>query len=76
MRCMQVALLYVQENSTDRPSMLEVDTCLKNEVTHVGIPNMPAFLIKKHEDDKGDTSKLRLKFSSINEVTISEMVAR
>ncbi|CAK8563545.1 unnamed protein product [Lathyrus sativus] len=76
MRCMHVALLCVQENSTDRPSMLEVDSLLKNEGTHVSTPNMPAFSMKKHEDDKGDTSKLRLKFYSINEVTISEMVAR
>ncbi|KAI5415982.1 hypothetical protein KIW84_041136, partial [Lathyrus oleraceus] len=67
MRCMQVGLLCVQENSADRPSMLEVDSLLKNEGTPVGTPNMPAFSMKKHEDDKGDT---------MNDVTISEMVAR
>ncbi|CAI8610483.1 unnamed protein product [Vicia faba] len=76
MRCMQVALLCVQENSADRPSMLEVDSLLKNEGTPVGTPNMPAFSMKIHGDDKGDTSNSRLKFSSINDVTISEMVPR
>ncbi|XP_058759729.1 cysteine-rich receptor-like protein kinase 10 [Vicia villosa] len=76
MRCMQVGLLCVQENSADRPSMLEVDTLLKNEGTPVGTPNMPAFSMKKHEDDKGDSSTSRLKFSSINDVTISQMVPR
>lgn len=76
MRCMQVGLLCVQENSADRPTMLEVDSLLKNEGTPVGTPNMPAFSMKKYEDDKGDTSNSRLKFSSINDVTISQMVPR
>lgn len=76
MRCMQVALLCVQENSADRPSMLEVDSLLKNEGTPVGTPNMPAFSIKKHEDDKGDTCNSGLKLSSINDVTISQMLPR
>ncbi|XP_050870528.1 cysteine-rich receptor-like protein kinase 10 isoform X2 [Lathyrus oleraceus] len=76
MRCMQVGLLCVQENSADRPTMLEVDSLLKNEATPVGTPNMPAFAMKKYEDDKGDTSNSRLKFSSINDVTISQMVPR
>ncbi|XP_058759454.1 cysteine-rich receptor-like protein kinase 10 isoform X2 [Vicia villosa] len=76
MRCMQVALLCVQENSADRPSMLEVDTLLKSESTPVGTPNMPAFSMKKSKDDKGDTSNSGLKFSSINDVTISQMLPR
>jgi len=76
MRCMQVALLCVQENSADRPSMLEVDSLLKNEGAYVGTPNVLAFSMKKHEDDKGDTSNSGFKFSSINDVTISQMVPR
>ncbi|XP_045827548.1 putative cysteine-rich receptor-like protein kinase 20 [Trifolium pratense] len=76
-RCMQVALLCVQENSADRPSMLEVDSLLKNEGADVGIPNVPAFSMKKQEDYKGDTtSNSGFKFSSINDVTISQMVPR
>ena len=76
MRCMQVALLCVQENSKDRPSMLEVDSLLKNENAYVGTPNMPAFSMKKHEEDKVDTLKSGFKFSSINDVTISQMLPR
>jgi hypothetical protein len=75
MRCMQVALLCVQENSEDRPSMLEVDSLLKNESAYVGTPNVPAFSMKKHED-KVDTLKSGFKFSSINDVTISQMLPR
>ncbi|KAI6668333.1 hypothetical protein NL676_016186 [Syzygium grande] len=35
MRCMQVALLCVEENLEDRPSMLEVSSMLKNEAAVV-----------------------------------------
>lgn len=47
MRCMQVALLCVQDNSADRPSMLEVDSMLKNEGPAIATPKMPGFSIKK-----------------------------
>jgi chitinase len=76
MRCMQIALLCVQENSADRPSMLEVDSLLKNEGAEVGTPNVPAFSMKKHEDNNGDTSNYGFKFSSVNDVTISHMLPR
>jgi hypothetical protein len=56
--------------------MLEVDSLLKNEGADVGTPNMPAFSMKKQEDDNGDTSNSGFKFSSINDVTISQMVPR
>jgi hypothetical protein len=46
-RCMQIALLCVQENATDRPSMLEVSSMLKNETTTVTIPKMQIKLIYK-----------------------------
>ena len=72
MRCMQVALLCVQENSADRPSMLEVDSLLKNEAAAIGTPKMPGFSVKKHGDEE-DTS---IKLHSINDVTISQMAPR
>lgn len=46
MRCMQVALLCVQENSADRPSMLEVDSLLKNEAAAIVTPKTPGFSVK------------------------------
>lgn len=75
MRCMQVALLCVQENSADRPSMLEIDSLLKNEGATIGTPKMPAFSVKKHEDEE-ETSSIGFKFSSINDVTISQLAPR
>ena len=65
MRCMQVALLCVQE-------MLEVDSLLKNEAAAIGTPKMPGFSVKKHGDEE-DTS---IKLHSINDVTISQMAPR
>ncbi|KAJ1379777.1 Serine-threonine/tyrosine-protein kinase, catalytic domain [Sesbania bispinosa] len=75
MRCMHVALLCVQENSADRPSMLEVDSLLKNEYAPIETPKMPGFSMKKHEDEK-ETSHCGIKLSSINDVTISQLEPR
>ena len=72
MRCMQVALLCVQENSADRPSMLEVDSLLKNEATAIVTPKTPGFSVKKHGDEE-DTSK---KLPSVNDVTVSQLAPR
>ncbi|KAF5445759.1 hypothetical protein F2P56_034785 [Juglans regia] len=49
MRCLQVALLCVQENPVDRPTMLEVYSMLKNEVAPIPTPKKPAFSIKADE---------------------------
>jgi hypothetical protein len=42
--CMQIALLCVQENANDRPSMLEVSSMLKNEIAALTIPKKASFL--------------------------------
>ncbi|MED6146445.1 hypothetical protein PIB30_034559 [Stylosanthes scabra] len=73
MRCMQVALLCVQENSADRPSMLEVYSILKNETEAIGIPKIPGFSVKNHGNDEEER---HIKYVSINDVTISEMTPR
>ncbi|KAK7347568.1 hypothetical protein VNO80_22103 [Phaseolus coccineus] len=75
MRCMQVALLCVQENSADRPSMLEVDSVLKNDGAVIGTPKMPAFSVQKRGDEE-ETSHSGIKFYSINDVTISQLAPR
>ncbi|EYU22633.1 hypothetical protein MIMGU_mgv1a019955mg, partial [Erythranthe guttata] len=46
-RCMQVALLRVQEKWEDRPSMLDVSSMLKSETEIVPTPKIPAFSINK-----------------------------
>ena len=41
--CLQVALLCVQENPVDRPTMLEVYSMLKNDIGAISTPKWPAF---------------------------------
>ncbi|KAF8033796.1 hypothetical protein BT93_C0146 [Corymbia citriodora subsp. variegata] len=75
MRCMQVALLCVQEKPEDRPSMLEVFSMLKNESSAVKFPKKPAFSINKDED-KDDKCLLREAIHSVNDASISELLPR
>ncbi|KAL4654315.1 hypothetical protein ACB092_01G369200 [Castanea dentata] len=77
-RCMQIALLCVQENATDRPSMLEVSSMLKNEIIVVTNPKRPAFSTKRDEGDKKDSrlQALQLEICSVDDLTITEVVAR
>lgn len=70
MRCLQIALLCVRENPNDRPSMLKVYSMLKNENTD---PKKPAF---SEEDDRNIEFSLQMQQGSVNDVTISEVVAR
>lgn len=42
LRCMQIALLCVQENANDRPTMLQVSSMLRNETTPMANPKRPA----------------------------------
>ncbi|GLT75620.1 hypothetical protein SLA2020_473280 [Shorea laevis] len=75
MRCLQVALLCVQENSADRPSMLEVSTMLKNEVLGINAPKQPAFSINKdrNKENQSPSSETLL---SVNNETITQLVPR
>ncbi|KAL3744231.1 hypothetical protein ACJRO7_013480 [Eucalyptus globulus] len=77
LRCIQVALLCVQEKAGDRPSMLEVSSMLKNEFSAVNFPKKPAFSIKKDEDeDKDDKCLLQEAMHSVNDASISELFPR
>ncbi|KAG5564148.1 hypothetical protein RHGRI_000365 [Rhododendron griersonianum] len=51
MRCMEIALLCVQENPADRPSMLELSSMLKNEIAAMNTPKTPAFSTRRDEDE-------------------------
>ncbi|KAM4125597.1 hypothetical protein ACB094_01G321300 [Castanea mollissima] len=77
-QCMQIALLCVQENAIDRPSMLEVSSMLKNETIVVTNPKRPAFSTKRDEGDKKDSrlQALQLEICSVDDLTITEVVAR
>ncbi|KAL7239547.1 hypothetical protein ACSBR2_005442 [Camellia fascicularis] len=74
-RCMQVALLCVQENWQERPSMLEVSSRLKNETEVVPIPQRPAFSTNKDKDEENNFT-LRQQTCLVDVATISEVVPR
>ncbi|PON35167.1 hypothetical protein PanWU01x14_338490 [Parasponia andersonii] len=73
---MQIALLCVQENAKDRPFMLEVSSMLKNENAEMAIPKWPAFASRNEYHDQGPEATSRPDTSSVNDATISEVVAR
>lgn len=50
-RCLQIALLCVQEDPDDRPSILEVFVMLKSENKDIAIPKKHAFS-KENEQHK------------------------
>ncbi|KAK6236906.1 hypothetical protein SCA6_012243 [Theobroma cacao] len=75
LRCMQIALLCVQENANDRPTMLEVSSMLRNETTPVAIPKRPAFSTK-HSEDERKKSNLQLEICSIDTSPITQVVGR
>ncbi len=69
LRCLQVFLLCVQESPTDRPSILEVYSMLKNENIAIACPKKPAFSVKSGEAEENG-------ICSINNVSISQMLPR
>ncbi|KAK3228857.1 hypothetical protein Dsin_000738 [Dipteronia sinensis] len=75
MTCLQIALLCVQETPNDRPTMLEVFSMLKNEVTYITIPKKPAFSRQTDENEQ-NKSAMHLEVCSVNDATISKVVAR
>ncbi|XP_015893285.2 cysteine-rich receptor-like protein kinase 34 isoform X2 [Ziziphus jujuba] len=66
-RCLQVALLCVQENPEDRPSMLEIYSMLRNDTKAISTPKRPAFSVK--EDDNVGSS-------SVTDALISQVLPR
>ena len=75
MRCMQVALLCVQENPLDGPSMLEVFSMLKSDTMAIATPKRPAFSVK-HDDNMGSSSTSRPEIYSFNDAQLSELEPR
>ncbi|KAJ7979637.1 Receptor-like kinase [Quillaja saponaria] len=76
MRCFQVALLCVEQNANDRPSLLEASSMLRNDNTTVGIPKKPAFSRKKVRSDEGNNSSSQLEVYSVNDVKTSQISAQ
>ncbi|XP_009369833.2 LOW QUALITY PROTEIN: G-type lectin S-receptor-like serine/threonine-protein kinase At1g11410 [Pyrus x bretschneideri] len=71
MRCIQIGLLCVQENATDRPTMLDVVFMLGNE-TNLPHPKKAAFSFKTGGPDSSTSRGA----SSVNDVTVTVIEAR
>ncbi|KAJ6893324.1 G-type lectin S-receptor-like serine/threonine-protein kinase RKS1 isoform X1 [Populus alba x Populus x berolinensis] len=75
LKCLQIGLLCVQEDATDRPSMLAVVFMLSNE-TEIPSPKQPAFLFRKSDNNPIIALDVEDGQCSVNEVTISEIGCR
>ncbi|KAK8644630.1 hypothetical protein V6N13_123932 [Hibiscus sabdariffa] len=74
-RCMQVALLCVQENAADRPSMVEVFSILKNGSSAISTLKRPAYSVARDEN-KESTDTERREVFSVNDASITQVVPR
>ncbi|TYI48107.1 hypothetical protein E1A91_D13G223400v1, partial [Gossypium mustelinum] len=75
-RCMQLALLCVQENPADRPSMVKVFTILKNENSvAISVPKQPTYSITRYER-KESIDVGRKKVFSVNDASITQVEPR
>uniref|UniRef100_A0A804KIH8 Cysteine-rich receptor-like protein kinase 10 n=1 Tax=Musa acuminata subsp. malaccensis TaxID=214687 RepID=A0A804KIH8_MUSAM len=67
LRCVQIGLLCVQENPSDRPTMSTIVVMLNSETVSLRAPSQPAFYV-----GNGD----RVVTMSINQVSMSEQESR
>ncbi|KAB1996244.1 hypothetical protein ES319_D13G218800v1 [Gossypium barbadense] len=75
-RCMQLALLCVQENPADRPSMVDIFAILKNESSvAISVPKQPAYSITRDER-KGSIDIGRKNVFSVNDASITQVEPR
>lgn len=72
-RCLQVALLCVQENPEDRPTMLEVCSMLKTDTEPIPTPTKMAFSENRSMENISTSQKGSC---SINDAEISELQPR
>jgi hypothetical protein len=75
LKCIQIGLLCVQEDATDRTSMLAVVFMLSSE-TEIPSPKQPAFLFRKSDNNPDIAVDVEDGQCSLNEVTISEIACR
>jgi hypothetical protein len=68
MRCINIALLCVQENAADRPTMADVVSMLGSQTTVLGEPKQPAYYNVRVGNQ--ETSIVTESYS-INDVTVS-----
>uniref|UniRef100_A0A1D1XGZ9 Cysteine-rich receptor-like protein kinase 7 n=1 Tax=Anthurium amnicola TaxID=1678845 RepID=A0A1D1XGZ9_9ARAE len=73
-RFIHVALLCVQDNPIDRPTMLDIISWFNSEIS-LPTPNHPAFILVRHTIEEGNNIDIE-QFSSSNGVTISRIEGR
>ncbi|KAG0478940.1 hypothetical protein HPP92_013659 [Vanilla planifolia] len=72
-KCIVVALLCVQENASDRPTMLQVVAMLGSENATLINPKKPAFFTAESE---GAAEVRTVGFSSVNDITFTALEGR
>ncbi|MCE5166533.1 hypothetical protein HAX54_021386 [Datura stramonium] len=70
-KCINIALLCVQEDPNDRPNMLDVILMLGGEGINLQQPNRPAFVLRKLTSSKSSASSSKQYTVSNNQVTIT-----
>ena len=75
-RYIKVALLCVQENAADRPTMSEVVSMLKNEIVNLPSPQQPAFSYVRIVEKSVLLANSEAEASSGNCLTLSMVDAR
>ncbi|KAM3206442.1 hypothetical protein ACQJBY_061882 [Aegilops geniculata] len=73
MRCINIALLCVQENAADRPSMVDIVAMLSNDTMIMAKPNKPAHFNVRLADAEASTTPVAC---SINYLTLSTIIPR
>ena len=73
MRCINIALLCVQESAADRPTMSEVVAMLSNDSVTLPAPKHPAFFNIRVTNEEPSTVVVA---SSVNGMTISAVDGR
>ncbi|XP_074291791.1 G-type lectin S-receptor-like serine/threonine-protein kinase CES101 isoform X2 [Silene latifolia] len=75
MKCINLGLLCVQENASDRPTMSTVVTMINNEASQLPIPKKPAFFFGNYAS-QAERLQCDLEQGSLNEASVTEMEAR
>ncbi|KAH0650010.1 hypothetical protein KY284_029922 [Solanum tuberosum] len=70
-KCINIALLCVQEDPNHRPNMSDVILMLGGEGTNLPTPNRPAFVIRTHASSTSSSSCDKKYIVSNNQVTIT-----
>ncbi|KAJ9686788.1 hypothetical protein PVL29_015575 [Vitis rotundifolia] len=71
LRCVNVGLLCVQEDPSDRPTMPNAFLMLSSEIATLPVPQQPAFVVRRGPPSLASSSSTNPKTCSNNEITDS-----